>query len=491
MVSMPETMLSAGIDIGTTTTQVIFSLLTLEMSGGFGTAPTVKVTGRDVFYKGEPHITPLENDEYIDAEGVAALIKEEYQKAGMKPGQVKTGAVIITGETAKKRNARQVGEAVSRAAGDFVVAAAGPDFESFLAGKGAGADILSRRTGKRVLNIDIGGGTSNYCLFSDGEEADTGCLDIGGRMIRIRQDGNVAAITEKARRVLEKYGISVREDTRLTRNMAERIADIFARCLAEAAGLGRISPETRYLVTDHGLSGKEKPQIITFSGGVADCMSDSSGNLLRYGDLGVLLGQAVARNPAFRKMAQVPAAETVHATVIGAGSCSMSVSGSTILCGKLHFPMRNVPVYPLPYREEEDLKLLPEKLWEVTCRSQESEDEVFAVFLEGPRAPSFREIEKLADILTEGLPLKEKVIPIIVEHDFAKALGQAVRRRMPEAPVLCLDGIRCGRGDYVDIGQPVGGGIAIPVVIKALVYSADDGIRQSGCRIIPEGYKDI
>jgi|GEM_PF-5835475 len=185
---MSEIMLSAGIDIGTTTTQVIFSRLTLEKSGGFGTVPEIHVTNREVIYKGKPHFTPLINNELIDSTGVGEIIENEYASAGMSPEKIETGAVIITGETARKRNAREVSETVSRTAGDFVVASCGPDLESFLAGKGAGADILSKKTGKIVLNIDIGGGTSNFCEFQDGEEIDNACIDIGGRIIRFDDD---------------------------------------------------------------------------------------------------------------------------------------------------------------------------------------------------------------------------------------------------------------------------------------------------------------
>ena len=51
---------------------------------------------------------------------------------------LRTGAVIITGETARKENANEVLEALSDLAGDFVVATAGPDLESILAARGAG-----------------------------------------------------------------------------------------------------------------------------------------------------------------------------------------------------------------------------------------------------------------------------------------------------------------------------------------------------------------
>ncbi|MCC6094322.1 MAG: ethanolamine ammonia-lyase reactivating factor EutA, partial [Eubacterium sp.] len=155
---MPYQIISTGIDIGTTTTQLIFSRLTLEKSGGYGTPPRIDIINREVIYKSNIYITPLTEEDIIDAEKAAEMIRSEYRKAGFSPSDITSGAVIITGESSRKRNAQKVTEAIAHLSGDFVVAAAGPDFESLLAGRGSGADRISKRDSKTVLNIDIGGG---------------------------------------------------------------------------------------------------------------------------------------------------------------------------------------------------------------------------------------------------------------------------------------------------------------------------------------------
>ena len=91
----------------------------------------------------------------FDAEGVRTILAEEYRKSGFAPEQVDTGAVIITGETARKENAREVLSALSQFAGDFVVATAGPDLESILAARGAGADEYSREHHTDVLHLSL------------------------------------------------------------------------------------------------------------------------------------------------------------------------------------------------------------------------------------------------------------------------------------------------------------------------------------------------
>ena len=159
-----EEILSAGIDIGTSTTQLVFSRMILQNTGGFGRIPQIKVVSKEVIYESEIYFTPLSSREEIDGERVHEIIKKEYEKAGVCPADLATGAVIITGETSRKRNAESVVRAIADVAGEFVVATAGADLESVLAGKGAGAADLSQKTGKRVVNLDIGGGTTNMCL---------------------------------------------------------------------------------------------------------------------------------------------------------------------------------------------------------------------------------------------------------------------------------------------------------------------------------------
>lgn len=162
----PEQLLSVGIDIGTSTTQLVISRLTLENRAGPFSVPRIAIGEKEVLYRSAIHFTPLLSETEIDAEGVRAIVAEEYRRSGFRQTDISTGAVIITGETARKENARQVLAALSDFAGDFVVATAGPDLESILAARGAGIDEYSKEHHKRILHFDIGGGTSNLALVS-------------------------------------------------------------------------------------------------------------------------------------------------------------------------------------------------------------------------------------------------------------------------------------------------------------------------------------
>ena len=176
--------MSVGIDIGTSTTQLVLSRLTVENRANPFSVPRMDITHREILYRSAIHFTPLTDEVTIDARGVRDIVAAEYRKAGIDRKQVETGAVIITGETARKENAAQVLAALSDFAGDFVVSAAGPDLESVLAAKGVECDKLSESKQGKVLNFDVGGGTANLAFFDKGELIATGCYDIGGRLVR-------------------------------------------------------------------------------------------------------------------------------------------------------------------------------------------------------------------------------------------------------------------------------------------------------------------
>ena len=80
-----ETVLSTGIDIGTTTTHLIVSRLGICETGGFGVVPSVEITSKEILYKSPVYFTPLLENGDIDLQGVALRIQKEYDRAGIAP----------------------------------------------------------------------------------------------------------------------------------------------------------------------------------------------------------------------------------------------------------------------------------------------------------------------------------------------------------------------------------------------------------------------
>ena len=129
-------LLSVGIDVGNTTTQVVFSMLMLQDVARPGQMPRIQVEAKSVLYKSPIYFTPLLSPDEVDTEALKNIIEQEYRSAGFSPKDVETGAVIVTGEIARTRNADAILQAISDLAGEFVVTVAGPNVEAIIAGRG-------------------------------------------------------------------------------------------------------------------------------------------------------------------------------------------------------------------------------------------------------------------------------------------------------------------------------------------------------------------
>ena len=470
--AVQETLLSVGIDIGTSTTQLIFSRLTLVNRANPFSVPQVSIASREVLYRSAVHFTPLLSDTVIDTRGIREIVAQEYQRAGRAREEIDTGAVIITGETARKENAQEVLSALSDFAGDFVVATAGPDLESILAARGAGVDEYSREHHTDILHMDIGGGTSNLALYRSGELAATGCLDVGGRLIKV-EGGRIRYVSPVLCRVMGADCPQVGD--RAEPQALAPVLRTMVEALEQAAGLRPGRDRLEAFLTQGTRWTPSPVDRVSFSGGVADCIYQTRDDPFAYGDLGVLLGRAIRESPAFGEVPLHRGSETIRATVVGAGSHSTQVSGSTIYHRQVPFPLKNIPILKLTGAEEEgDSDTLAAA---ITAKLGWFADEggltQLALGLRGEQNPSYVRVQILAEGIARGLaPLLERgFYPIVVaQADLAKVLGQALSTRL-SGPLLCLDGVGVDNGDYIDIGTPVVQGTVLPVVIKTLVFN--------------------
>ena len=445
---MSEVLLSVGLDVGTTTTQLIVSKLTIENRASGFAVPEMDITQRSVLYKSPVYFTPLVEESLVDGWKIREIVEREYQKAGITRDTVDTGAIIITGETSRKENARTVLEALSDLAGDFVVATAGPDLESVLAAKGAGAVSYSAQTGKTVLHMDIGGGTSNLALIREGKIVRTGCLNVGGRLVKFHPDGTIFYVSP----VLQ--GLSgLRVGERPAEGQLLALAELLTRTLEMAAGCRGETELLRRLSTVEAGTPWKPPKedlVLSFSGGVADCIREQY-SAEQFGDLGPLLGQCI-RGSSLCRGTYILGNEPIRATVIGAGCHSAQLSGSTVFYQNVRFPIKNAAVVPVSEVSQ---------VGELLARQEGPA----IVAMVGMASPTYREIAALADALAQQAPGE---LLMCLEQDMAKALGQALALRLPkDARILCIDRVKADAGSYLDIGAPVEH--ALPVVGKSLV----------------------
>ncbi|MDO4553573.1 MAG: ethanolamine ammonia-lyase reactivating factor EutA [Lachnospiraceae bacterium] len=465
---------SIGVDIGTSTTNVILSKIQIDTRMGTSLIPVTKIENAQVVYKSPVIFTPVREDNQIDFVPVIELVKQGLLECGIKKEEIETGAVIITGETARKENAAGVGEELSEYLGDFVVACAGPCLESVLAGHGSGASRISKEKSKRVLNLDIGGGTLNAAVFYCGKLEQSFAMDIGGRLVRFDEGDKISYLSERISFLIEQEGLSLQIGKEVRWQDIEVICERLAEYCVEASGLKPISESARKLL----LSDYKKPEkidLITVSGGVGECMKESGfynvGSVSKmcrlYGDMGPLLAKKLSRMLSYYPKYYYPDAEGIRATVIGAGSHSMSVSGSTIGVDAEILPVKNIPIIKSALKPEQWSQLGEE----IGPKLKLYGEDWTALALCGEASPGYEKLKILANQI--GILYRERKQPVIllIREDFAKALRQVIRiHEKISQPVLCLDGIDTATGDYIDIGTPIGS--AVPVVVKTLIYKS-------------------
>ena len=472
--------LSVGIDVGTSTTQVVFSKLQMDNAGGYFSVPRVAIVDKEVVYKSEIYMTPLKTDVLIDTEALRDIVAAEFRKAGYRPEDTDSGAVIITGESARKENSDAVLKSLSDFAGDFVVSAAGPDMESLIAGKGSGAWQYSMDHHCRVANLDIGGGTTNVVLFEDGETLARGCLDIGGRLIRMNPQGIITKVSPAAAVMAQAAGVSVSVGDRCDELKLTAVTRQMAAALNAYLGVGTkdIDVILRQIKTpgSSDFPVPEKIQAVFFSGGVADLIYHESADTWAYGDIGVLLGRAIRESRLFTDFQKMEPGETIRATVVGAGTYTTTISGSTITYSDDIFPLKNIPVIKLD--EELQEACFAGETEPVIRRIQwvlgQNDEEHFILAMPGKRNPGYMEMKRAAasirQIMDRVQPPGEPIL-LVIESDIAKAMGQMIRQQPDlKRQVVAIDSIHVEDGEYVDMGKPMMNGMVIPVVVKTLIF---------------------
>ncbi len=475
-------LLSVGIDLGTTTSQLVFSTLTLVDVARSGQIPRINITDRKVVYQSEIVFTPLLDAETIDVARVVEFIRGQYQAAGVLPSQVETGAVIITGETAKKKNADEILKAAAGLAGDFVVTVAGPNVESLIAGRGSGAAEYSRQHFTTVTNVDIGGGSANSAIFKQGALAAAAAMNYGGRVIEFDPQGKVKHITRPGELILEQVGLRLGRGDRPGLADLEKVCDCMAGLTQELIE-GTSSPlaQKLYLTPPAGLSGRGR--TLMYSGGIGRCYYDQqlAGSLeimLQYNDVGPLLAERLRIYPGLKDYPVVKPPETMRATVLGAASQLVTLSGSTIWAEQGILPLRNVPVIhpewdggqgiPSPQEMAASIQRAGTR-WDLHLSS-----DTYALALDVNRNLDYAGLVRLADGLAQfsggmaaGVPLI-----VIIQRDYAQSLGQTLRPMLGERsrPLLVIDQVGLEEGDFIDIGSPLMDGRVVPLSVKTLVF---------------------
>lgn len=478
-----QTITSVGIDIGTTTTQLVISRLTIENTASGTFVPRVEITEKEVIYRSQIYFTPLLDRDLINAVAVSKIVETEYLAAGLTPEMIDTGAVIITGETAKKENAKAIIDALAGYAGDFVVATAGANLEGIYAGKGSGAAQFSVQRHQGVINIDVGGGTSNYAMFHEGKAVESTCLNIGGHLIELEPKGDrITYISEPAKIALRSSGQRLQVGERVTLAQLRPVVKAMAACVVEVLETTKLSDFTRELLMTSPLLLGHSIRKVMISGGVADYVYAQQGpvtmsEVTAFGDFGPLLGWELKNCLEKAGFILEKPNETVRATVIGTGTQSVNLSGSTIHLQEKTLPLRNVMVIaPFPSTIPDSVHGIADVIQKEMLRLQINySGGTAALAMKGPRTMSFVDINRLAEGVLLGMEnylSQNNPLVLVIEADCGKVLGQCINNNANRPlEMVCIDQLEVEDCDYIDIGKPLMGGRVVPVVLKTLVFN--------------------
>ena len=414
-------------------------------------------------------LTPYSSERLIDTDALAKFIARAYAGAGWSPDDVDTGAVITTGEAARKENAAAIVALFSGQAGKFVCATAGHHLESLLAAHGSGAVALSRGDATPlVLNIDIGGGTTKLAVCRDGQVEETAALDIGARVVSWDTAGKIRTVTAAGARIANEAGVRIAAaasvDHRAADAVAVRIADLALR-----VPFGKDFEDPSLWLTEP-LSTRGPFHTLVFSGGVGEYVNGFQDE--EFGDLGLRLGQAIARQLDHFKV--LPPVESIRATCIGASQYSVQVSGDTLfLSDPSLLPLRDlaaVAVRP----ENPDAGAIAGEIRRGVTRL-DREDGRFALAIRWRHGPAYSALRELCAGIAEGtrdLLSANAPLVVVLDADLAGIVGQILRDELGvHAPLICVDQIALSDLDFIDIGMVIPEKAVVPVVVKSLVFA--------------------
>jgi len=462
---------SVGVDIGSSTTHLIFSRLEMKQQG-----TRYVVVRRSVINESEILLTPYVDESTIDVETLGHFINQQYERAGLKREDVDTGALILTGVAVRRQNARAIGELFAREAGRFVAVSAGDGLEATMAAHGSGALARSARSEQVIMNIDIGGGTSKIAICANGKVREVTAIDVGARLVAFDK-GVVSRIEETGRQHGAAAGMEFELGQKIRPDGLRLMASNMADRLIEVISLGALSSETKTLLRLPPLSYRGRIDAIIFSGGVSEFIYGHENE--SFGDLGAMLANEVKQRAERLGIPVMEPTARIRATVIGASQYTIQVSGSTIFITPLEaVPVRNVPVvapeFPLGGEEIDPAAVSRAVRSALTRLDLTQAEQPVAIGFHWEGSATFARLqafcsgvkEGLREILAKGHPLM-----LVSDGDIGGILGLHFKEEMRFSnPVISIDGISLNEFDYIDIGALIPSSGAVPVVVKSLIF---------------------
>ena len=475
------TLVSIGIDIGSAGTQVIFSRINLRRLGE-DLSSRYYVVSRETLYQSPVALTPYQSEERIDDAALGAIIDEAYAKAELRADDIDTGAVILTGEALRRENAQAIAELLSRQGGEFVCATAGHHMEAMLAAYGSGAARVSNDEGERILNIDIGGGTTKLAVIEKGRVIATAAVHVGGRLQVVDDGSRIVRLDPAGRDHAADAGFAWAKGDHADPAALDKVAEHMADTLVSAIVARPLPHAVEHLYLTDPIADFGHIGGVMFSGGVGEYIYGREDR--DFGDMGRRLGRALrARlDRGALPWRLLPAGECIRATALGASEYSVQLSGNTSFIsdpGRL-LPRRNLqvlqPQFTCGDTIDADALAAAIRAHFTAFDVVEGETEV-ALALRWRGAPSHQRLFAFAQGIRQGLAntvAKRLPLYVMLDGDVAHTLGAILREELDvQSEILVIDGVVLWDFDYIDLGRIRLPSRTVPVTIKSLVFSED------------------
>ena len=474
------TLATVGIDIGSSGTQVIFSRVHLRRLAEDLTS-RYYVVARETLFQSPVTLTPYQNEERIDDAKLGAIIDDAYVAAGLPPEEIDTGVVILTGEALRRENAQATAAILAEKGGEFVTATAGHHMEAMLAAYGSGAARASSDEGKRILNVDIGGGTTKLGLVENGKVVATAAIHIGGRL-QVVENGKTVRLDPAGKHHAARAGFAWERGDIIEPADLQKVADTMADTLVAAILTRPLPDDIARLYLTEPIVDLGRIDGVMFSGGVAEYVYAREAR--DFGDLGQRLGRALRAHidSGALPWPVLPAGECIRATALGASEYSVQLSGNTSYIsapGRL-LPRRNLQVLLPPFicAETIDPDALARAIRNhMTAFDVADTERDIALALRWSGLPSYPRLAAFAEGIRRGLAeriAKKLPLYIMLDGDVAQTLGHLLRDELHIASdLLVIDGVVLWDFDYIDLGRIRMPSYTVPVTIKSLVFSED------------------
>jgi ethanolamine utilization protein EutA len=466
---------TVGIDIGSSTSHLLFAKLALQRQAQAHSSRFV-VIDREVVWRSPILLTPFLPDGPIDAVVLGDFIDRCYRDAGFTKDRIDGGAVILTGEAIKRKNARAIDELFAAQAGKFVCASAGHKLEARLAAHGSGAVAASKQRGIAVLHVDIGGGTTKLALIDRGTIIGLAAFAVGGRLVATDPRGDWTRIDHAARLVADDLSLPLSAAALADEAVRQRIVQRLVAAATDIICDAPLDPLAHSLLLTEPLPRKAAPAALTLSGGVAEYIFGHE--VSAFGDIAQPLARALAHELSSRSgLPLIDPGQRIRATVIGASQFTVQVSGKTIyLPDPYVLPVRNVPVVHVTM----DAGRLDRA--RIVAEIRTGLDEIDLDNVRGITIaftwrgdPEHSRLRAAGEAILGALqPVQDQIelLLVAIDGDIGKTFGRLIHHELNwSGKIVCLDGVELHELDYIDLGELIAPPGVVPVVIKSLLFA--------------------